>query len=151
MEYEKMIELLREVNDSNLIEFELEDRDFRLKMKKESKSNENVVKAIENTSLENPADEQKAPKKETERPKEHVIASPMVGIFHAYEGETETPYVQVGDQVKKGQIIGAVEAMKLINPLEADISGKITEILVDDGMLVEYDQPMFVMEEQRIW
>ena len=51
MEYEKMIELLREVNDSNLIEFELEDRDFRLKMKKESKSNENVVKAIENTSL----------------------------------------------------------------------------------------------------
>lgn len=63
MEYEKMIELLREVNDSNLIEFELEDRDFRLKMKKESKSNENVVKAIENTSLENPADEPKAPKK----------------------------------------------------------------------------------------
>ena len=116
-------------------------------MKKESKSNENVVKAIENTSLENPADEPKAPKKETERPKEHVIASPMVGIFHAYEGETETPYVQVGDQVEKGQIIGAVEAMKLINPLEADISGKITEILVDDGMLVEYDQPMFVMEE----
>ena len=107
MEYEKMIELLREVNDSNLIEFELEDRDFRLKMKKESKSNENVVKAIENTSLENPADEPKAPKKETERPKEHVIASPMVGIFHAYEGETETPYVQVGDQVEKGQIIGA--------------------------------------------
>ena len=75
-----------------------------------------------------------------------MIASPMVGIFHAYEGETETPYVQVGDQVEKGQIIGAVEAMKLINPLEADISGKITEILVDDGMLVEYDQPMFVME-----
>lgn len=146
MEYEKMIELLREVNDSNLIEFELEDRDFRLKMKKESKSNENVVKAIENTSLENSADEPKVPKKETERPKEHVIASPMVGIFHAYEGETETPYVQVGDQVEKGQIIGAVEAMKLINPLEADISGKITEILVDDGMLVEYDQPMFVME-----
>ena len=57
MEYEKMIELLREVNDSNLIEFELKDRDFRLKMKKESKSNENVVKAIENTSLENSADE----------------------------------------------------------------------------------------------
>ena len=51
MEYEKMIELLREVNDSNLIEFELKDRDFRLKMKKESKSNENVVKTIENTSL----------------------------------------------------------------------------------------------------
>ena len=144
MEYEKMIELLREVNDSNLIEFELEDRDFRLKLKKES--NENVVKAIENTSLENPADEPKESKKEIERSKEHVITSPMVGIFHAYEGETETPYVQVGDQVEKGQIIGAVEAMKLINPLEADISGKITEILVDDGMLVEYDQPMFVME-----
>lgn len=146
MEYEKMIKLLREVNDSNLTEFELEDRDFRLKMKKESKSNENVVKAIENTSLENPADEPKESKKEIERSKEHVITSPMVGIFHAYEGETETPYVQVGDRVEKGQIIGAVEAMKLINPLEADISGKITEILVDDGVLVEYDQPMFVME-----
>ncbi len=146
MEYEKMIKLLREVNGSNLTEFELEDRDFRLKMKKESKSNDNVVKAIENTSLENPVDEPKESKKEIERSKEHVITSPMVGIFHAYEGETETPYVQVGDQVEKGQIIGAVEVMKLINPLETDISGKITEILVDDGMLVEYDQPMFVME-----
>ena len=141
-----MIKLLREVNGSNLTEFELEDRDFRLKMKKESKSNDNVVKAIENTSLENPVDEPKESKKEIERSKEHVITSPMVGIFHAYEGETETPYVQVGDQVEKGQIIGAVEVMKLINPLETDISGKITEILVDDGMLVEYDQPMFVME-----
>ena len=117
-----------------------------MKMKKESKSNENVVKTIENTSLENPVDEPQESKKEIERSKEHVITSPMVGIFHAYEGETETPYVQVGDQVEKGQLIGAVEAMKLINPLEADISGKITEILVDDGMLVEYDQPMFVME-----
>lgn len=146
MEYEKIVELLREVNGSDLTEFELEDRDFRLKMKKESKSNENVVKTIENTSLENPVDEPQESKKEIERSKEHVITSPMVGIFHAYEGETETPYVQVGNQVEKGQIIGAVEAMKLINPLEADISGKITEILVDDGMLVEYDQPMFVME-----
>lgn len=146
MEYEKIVELLREVNDSNLIEFELKDRDFRLKMKKESKSNENVVKTIENTSLENPVDEPQESKKEIERSKEHVITSPMVGIFHAYEGETETPYVQVGNQVEKGQIIGAVEAMKLINPLKADVSGKITEILVDDGMLVEYDQPMFVIE-----
>ena len=54
--------------------------------------------------------------------------------------------MKVGDQVEAGQIIGAVEAMKLINPLKADVSGKITEILVDDGMLVEYDQPMFVIE-----
>ena len=91
MEYEKMIELLREVNDSNLIEFELKDRDFRLKMKKESKSNENVVKTIENTSLENPVDEPQESKKEIERSKEHVITSTMVGIFHVYEGETETP------------------------------------------------------------
>ena len=53
----------------------------------------------------------------------------MVGIFHAYEGETETPYVQVGDQVEKGQIIGAVEAMKLINPLEADIPEKLQRYL----------------------
>ncbi len=66
MEYEKMIELLREVNDSNLIEFELKDRDFRLKMKKESKSNENVVKTIENTSLENLFYETKDSKKEIE-------------------------------------------------------------------------------------
>lgn len=146
MEYTKIVELLREVNGSNLMEFELEDKDFRLKMKKESKGNENVGKAAGNTSSEVLPDGPKETKQEKKRAKEHVITSPMVGIFHAYEGETETPYVQVGDQVEKGQIIGAVEAMKLINPLEADISGKITEILVDDGMLVEYDQPIFVME-----
>lgn len=146
MEYTKIVELLREVNGSNLMEFELEDKDFRLKMKKESKGNENVVKATENTSSEVLPDGPKETKQEKKRAKEHVITSPMVGIFHACEGETELPYVQEGDQVEKGQIIGAVEAMKLINPVEADISGKITEILVDDGMLVEYDQPMFVIE-----
>lgn len=146
MEYTKIVELLREVNGSNLMEFELEDKDFRLKMKKESKGNENVVKATENTSSEVLPDEPKGTKQEKKRAKEYVITSPMVGIFHACEGETEVPYVQEGDQVEKGQIIGSVEAMKLINPLEADVSGKITEILVADGMLVEYDQPMFVIE-----
>lgn len=151
MEYTKIVELLREVNGSNLMEFELEDKDFRLKMKKESKGNENVGKAAGNTSSEVLPDEPKETKQEKKRAKEHVITSPMVGIFHACEGETESPYVQEGDQVEKGQIIGSVEAMKLINPLEADVSGKITEILVDDGMLVEYDQPMFVIEVWGIW
>lgn len=146
MEYEKIVELLREVNGSDLTEFELEDRDFHLKMKKESKTSGNEVKTMEDISPEVQADKKEEPLKDAGRQKEHVITSPMVGIFHSQEGESESPYVKVGDQVEKGQIIGAVEAMKLINPLEADISGKITEILVDDGMLVEYDQPMFVME-----
>ena len=73
----------------------------------------------------------------------HVIPSPMVGTFFRAPSPTSPPYVDVGDHVRKGQVLCLVEAMKLMNEIESDIDGKITRILQENGKPVEYGQPLF--------
>ena len=72
-----------------------------------------------------------------------VIKSPLVGTFYAAPAEDAKPFVNVGDEVKKGQVLAIVEAMKLMNEIESDFDGKIVEILVENGDNVEYGQPLF--------
>ena len=75
-----------------------------------------------------------------------VVKSPLVGTFYAAPAEDAAPYVKVGDTVKEGQILAIVEAMKLMNEIESEYSGTISEILVENGEAVEYGQPLFVIE-----
>jgi acetyl-CoA carboxylase biotin carboxyl carrier protein len=75
----------------------------------------------------------------------HVVTSPMVGSFYRAPSPGADPFVQVGDTVKEGQTICIIEAMKLLNEIEADKSGVVKEILVDNGQAVEYGQPLFVI------
>ena len=70
------------------------------------------------------------------------IESPMVGTFYAAASEEAEPFVKVGDTVKAGQTVGIVEAMKLMNEIEAECSGTVEEILVGNGQMVEYGQPL---------
>ena len=70
------------------------------------------------------------------------IESPMVGTFYAAAAEKEEPFVKVGDTVKAGQTVGIVEAMKLMNEIEAECSGTVEEILAENGQMVEYGQPL---------
>lgn len=72
----------------------------------------------------------------------HMITSPLVGTFYAAKAEGEAPFVSVGDSVKKGQTIGIIEAMKLMNEIQAEQDGVVTEILVENEQLVEYGQPL---------
>lgn len=76
----------------------------------------------------------------------HRITSPMVGTFYAASSPEEAAYVQKGDKVKPEAIVCIVEAMKLFNEIEAEVSGEIVEILVKDGELVEYGQPLFLVK-----
>lgn len=75
-------------------------------------------------------------------PDSHQVRAPMVGTFYRAPGPGEAPFAQVDDIVEPGQQIGILEAMKLMNPVEAQYRGRITEILVNDGTSVEYDQPL---------
>lgn len=76
-----------------------------------------------------------------------TINSPMVGTYYAAPSPDSSPFVKVGDTVKKGQAIAVLEAMKIMNELEAEFDCKILDILVTDGQAVEYDMPLFIVEK----
>ncbi|MEN8147871.1 MAG: acetyl-CoA carboxylase biotin carboxyl carrier protein [Campylobacterota bacterium] len=76
-----------------------------------------------------------------------TIDSPMVGTYYAAPSPDSAPFVKVGDTIKKGQAVAVLEAMKIMNELEAEFDCKIVEILVADGQAVEYDMPLFVVEK----
>ncbi|MBT9505354.1 acetyl-CoA carboxylase biotin carboxyl carrier protein [Rhodoferax sp.] len=76
----------------------------------------------------------------------HVVKSPMVGTFYRSSSPGAKAYVEVGDSVKAGETICIIEAMKILNEIEADKSGTVTQILSENGQAVEYGQPLFVIE-----
>jgi acetyl-CoA carboxylase biotin carboxyl carrier protein len=75
-----------------------------------------------------------------------TIKSPMIGTMYRSAGPDKPPFVNVGDEIKPGKVICIIEAMKLFNEIESDISGKIVKVLVNDSTPVEYDQPLFLID-----
>jgi acetyl-CoA carboxylase biotin carboxyl carrier protein len=78
--------------------------------------------------------------------KGQVVKSPMIGTFYRSPSPEKGPFVSVGDEVKVGQVLCIIEAMKLFNEIESEVSGRIIRVLADDGTPVEYDQPLFEVE-----
>lgn len=76
----------------------------------------------------------------------HVVKSPMVGTFYRSASPGAKPFVEVGDAIKAGETVCIIEAMKILNEIEADKSGTVTQILCENGQAVEYGQPMFLIE-----
>ena len=79
-------------------------------------------------------------------PKGHVVKSPMVGSFYRSPSPGAKAFVEIGQTVKQGQTLCIIEAMKMLNQIEADVSGVIAEILVENDQAVQFDQPLFVIE-----
>jgi acetyl-CoA carboxylase biotin carboxyl carrier protein len=77
----------------------------------------------------------------------HVVKAPMVGIFYQASAPGKPPFVEIGQAVRKGDVLCIIEAMKLMNQIEADLSGVVARILVENGDPVEYGQPLFVIRE----
>jgi acetyl-CoA carboxylase biotin carboxyl carrier protein len=80
------------------------------------------------------------------QPSGHVVKSPMVGTFYRSSSPGAKAFVEIGDAIKEGETICIVEAMKILNEIEADKSGTVTQILVENGQAVEYGQPLYVIE-----
>jgi acetyl-CoA carboxylase biotin carboxyl carrier protein len=78
--------------------------------------------------------------------REHVVAAPMVGTFYAAASPGAKPFVEIGSEVKEGQVLCIIEAMKMMNQIESDKAGKITAIMATNGDPVEFGQPLFVIE-----
>lgn len=146
MEYEKIKQLIEEMGNSKLTAVDIEFPDgTKISMKKD-KMQEKIIQntpIVENNTIENQIKEDKNEKKG------NIIKSPMVGTFYLKPSPTAEPYIEIGKEVKKGDVLCIIEAMKLMNEIESEYTGKVTEILVKDGETVEYGTPLFRIEGEN--
>jgi acetyl-CoA carboxylase biotin carboxyl carrier protein len=160
MKLSEIQDLIKFVAKSGVSEVELEIKDFKIVIKTPYGKNEThqqpvIVQTIPAaaavpqqtpaTAKENKAAAEKQ-NKATEDSKLITIKSPMIGTFYRSPGPDKAVFVNVGDELKPGKVICIIEAMKLFNEIESDITGKIVKMLVDDATPVEYDQPLFLVE-----
>lgn len=139
MEMENIIKLIQTVSESALTAFKYEEGDTSLTLE----INRNVVyqNAPEGVLAPQVILETKSAT-DASVSKNLIITSPMVGTFYAAKSEGSDPFISVGDTVKKGQIIGIVEAMKLMNEIESEYDGVVESILIKNKDMVEYGQPL---------
>ena len=130
MEFKEIQKIIKSFEASSLQILELEQDGFKLKLSKATPTQNTV---------------------QTEQPVECrndniIITSPLVGTFYSAGGPKEVPFVEVGDVVEAGQVLCLVEAMKIMNEIEAEVAGTVKQILCDNGQGVEYGQVLFVIE-----
>ncbi len=142
----KLIELLEE---SDIEELEIREGDDAVRIsRRRASSAAPAAPTAPQPQATHTAQESNEPdpgNREPEPPQGHLVRSPMVGTFYRAPSPTSDAFVEEGQRVRAGDPLCIVEAMKMMNQIEADISGTVTEILVDDGQPVEFDQPMFVI------
>ena len=156
MELEQIAELIDRVSASELDSFCLEQNGMRLSLKKKQprkqtdpETQSTLVQLQKQSERPQEQPKQTSPVELTGTEHTKTIVSPLVGIFYAAPAEDAEPFVQEGDGIEKGQTLGIVEAMKLMNELESDYCGTVKQILVSNGEMVEYGQPLFIVEEQN--
>ncbi|WP_088104724.1 acetyl-CoA carboxylase biotin carboxyl carrier protein [Halalkalibacter urbisdiaboli] len=164
LKVQEIKELIRAMDQSSLDEFKFEQDGTKLVLRKEK----NEVQAIQVptapavTEVQKQASVQQTPVQAVEETKAeqaqeqvqeqpstanlHTITSPMVGTFYAAPSPDAEPYVKKGDEVNSESVVCIIEAMKLMNEIEAEVKGRIVEVLAENGELVEYGQPLFVVE-----
>ncbi len=152
-------ELIKLIDNSNIDEFEYANEGTTIKMKKQGSATvvyETAPAPKQEAPVAAPAPvasapaaaavQQEAAPQPAETANLHKITSPMVGTFYASPSPEAPAYVSAGDRVNKDTVVCIVEAMKLFNEIEAEVSGEIVEVLVKSGQLVEYGQPLFLVK-----
>lgn len=149
MEYREIISLIKEISNLGVSSFDYTEGNIHISMKFQESGEPAVTQTVcpVPEKVQQPNVQLQKEDTDSEMTEGKVITSPLVGTFYAAPAEDAAPYVNVGDTVKKGQTLGIVEAMKLMNEIESEYDGVITRILVKNGEAVEYGQPMFVVQE----
>ncbi|AEA43247.1 acetyl-CoA carboxylase biotin carboxyl carrier protein [Fluviicola taffensis] len=162
MNLNEIQDLIKFVAKSGVTEVEIEQKDFKITIKSEIKRSESpiIVQAAAPAVQQMVAAPQQqvaapnqaapavesAPAASTEDSKYITVKSPMIGTFYRSSGPDKDAFVSIGQMVNKGDTVCIIEAMKLFNEIEAEFSGKIVKVLVDDASPVEYDQPLFLVD-----
>lgn len=140
MNLEYIDQLIEKMDKASLTELSYKDKDIDISLKREPQITTQVAQPVSNTEV-TPVEKEGI--NNTEVPEGKTIKAPMVGTFYQSPSPEADPYIQVGDKVENDSIVCILEAMKLFNEIEAEVSGEIVEILVEDGEMVEYNQPLF--------
>ena len=146
MEYEKIKQLMDDMGNSKLTSLDIEFPDgVKIKMEKKNEKVvvETSVQNAENTENENSSNNIENTNKEENKEEGKIVKSPMIGTFYSKPSPDSNPYVEVGTEVKKGDVLCIIEAMKLMNEIESEYEGKILEVFVKDGEAVDYGKPLF--------
>ena len=170
MSYKEIQELIKLINKMNLTEFKMRDGDFELSVRTEKYSKTKTTQVVSPSQqivpVAAPAVQPIAPppapaptpatppaptpEKASEKPADKgnyvEVKSPIVGTFYRSASPDKPPYVKVGDTIEVGQVVCIVEAMKLFNEIESEVSGKVVKVLTEDAQPVEYDQPLFLVD-----
>jgi acetyl-CoA carboxylase biotin carboxyl carrier protein len=163
MDFKQIQELIKMINKSNIGEVSIEQKDFKVTIKQKEEHITQVVSAqtpvhsaayAPQPGLAGTAQQATLPSAPSaEKPKSPesasnlvTIKSPMIGTFYRKSSPDKPNFVEPGDEVAPGKVVCIIEAMKLFNEIESEISGKVVKVLVEDASPVEYDQPLFLVE-----
>jgi acetyl-CoA carboxylase biotin carboxyl carrier protein len=157
MDIREIQNLIKFVAKSGATEVKLEMDDFKITIKTTSEGTESTY--VQHVPVAQPVQQVAAPAPvavnapaipaapaEEDNSKYVVIKSPMIGTLYRKPAPDKAPFIEVGSTISKGDVVCVVEAMKLFNEIEAEISGKIVKVLVDDSSPVEFDQPLFLVD-----
>jgi len=152
MDIKKIQELVKLLNKTNIGEITIEEKDFKITIKQKKDAVQHFTSPQVQPQLQLPM-APPAPKtepKNEEAPTKAdnlvTIKSPMIGTFYRQPGPGKPIFVNVGDDVTVGSVVCIIEAMKLFNEIESEVSGKIVKVLVEDASPVEFDQPLFLVD-----
>ena len=163
MDISEIQDLIKFIAKAGVTEVEIEKKDFKITIKSEMPKKKGAAAAAEATIqvpvpvaavpqtpvaavAPAPAAAPEAPKANADEDNYITVKSPMIGTFYRRSAPDKPTFVEVGSTVGNGDVLCVIEAMKLFNEIESEVSGKIVKILVDDNSPVEYDQPLFLVD-----
>ena len=149
MKIKEIQDIINFIKKSDLDDVSIETENYKIRVKKNN-GNYTTTELPKEVKVSTPQSQQEVKKvdekKESTSSNNLIIKSPMIGTFYRSPNPESDPFVSEGDTIKVGQTICIVEAMKLFNDIESEVSGKVIKILVDDNSPIEFDQPLFEVE-----
>jgi acetyl-CoA carboxylase biotin carboxyl carrier protein len=164
MDFKQIQELIKMINKSNIGEVSIEQKDFKVTIKQKEENITQVLSApmpmqsqayapqpalqgsAQPAALPSTSAPEKSKPAEASGANTVTIKSPMIGTFYRKSSPDKPNFIEPGDEVAPGKVVCIIEAMKLFNEIESEISGKVVKVLVEDASPVEYDQPLFLVE-----
>lgn len=148
MNIKEIKELITLMNENGLVELEIEKEGMRIRLRKVAQGQEEAQGSIivEREKIPAPPAGEISAEAKMAAQKTIEIKAPMVGTFYRSPAPEAPPYIEVGQVIEPGQVICIIEAMKLMNEIEAEISGTVRKILVENAKPIEYNQPLFLVD-----